>query len=487
MIPVTLGIKPNVDTVSTPFQSMGQITASNLIRFFNSQIQKLGGCAKLISAAFSGVATALMPWAALNQTQYIGIGTTTRLQLISGGVLTNITPAGGVGSGDWSLDKWGQDLIAAPAGGTIYDWVPPVSGGNIAVAITNAPSIVNGLVVAAPEQQIIAWGAYSATLAAQDPMLVAWCDVADFTTWTAAVANQAGTFRIPNGSKIVAILWPGLSGILWTDLDVWAVTYVNYPLVYGFNMLARNAGLIARRAVALLGQRIPWMSQNTFYVLQGGTVQELPCSVRNFVFGPTGLDRAHVNSIHADPNSYFNEVTWWFPIIGSAGVCTAYVKATWSAANEVSWDYGTAGLNISAWSDQSVIGAPIGADYAGLVQQFETAIDWNGVPFDSGFTSGWFDLQEGEVNVFVERIMPDFTINPGGQISLTVTFADEIPQNSTDYPVRIYGPYIVTAATPFIIVRGSGRVASLTVSCTVAGTTWTYGKPIARVSPDGHR
>lgn len=484
MIPITLQIKPGVDTVSTPFQSMGQISESNLIRFFNGQIQKLGGCARLISAAFSGIATALMPWAALDTTQYIGIGTTAKLELIAAGALVDITPAAGVGSGDWSLDKWGEDLVGAPAGGTVYEWVPPVSGGNVAVPVMNAPSIVNGLVVAAPEQQIITWGAFSATLGTQDPMLVAWCDVADLTIWTAAVSNQAGTFRIPSGSKIMAVLWPGLSGLLWTDLSIWIVTYVNYPLVYGFNRLADGEGLISRRAVALLGQKIPWMSQNTFFVFQGGSAQELVCTVRNFVFD--NLDRDHVDQIHADANSFFNEVTWRFPVTGSAGVCTAYVKATWSG-DAVLWDYGSVGPNISAWSDQSVIGAPIGADYAGLVQQFETAIDWDGAPFNSSFLSGWFYLAEGEVDIFVERIMPDFTINVGGEIELSVLFADEIPQSDTNYPVRTYGPYQVNAATPFIIVRGSGRVARVKIECTAPNTTWRYGKPIARVSVDGHR
>lgn len=482
--PISLTVKPGVDTVSTPFQSMGQISESNLIRFLNNQIQKLGGCTRLINDTFSGVATALMPWAALDTTQYVGIGTTLALQLITSGTLVDISPTAGPGSGDWSLDKWGEDLVAAPRGGTIFEWIPPVSGGNIAAPVTGAPSVVNGLIVAAPEQQIIAWGAYSATLGAQDPMLVAWCDVADLNTWTAATNNQAGTFRIPRGSEIKAIMWPGLNGLLWTDLDIWTVTYVNYPLIYGFNGLAQNAGLIGRRAVAQLGQRIAWMSQNTFFVYLGGGVQELICSVWDFVFD--NLDRDYLDNIHADSNSYFNEITWRFPVVGSAGVCTAYAKVKWQE-NQALWDYGSVGPNISAWSDQSVVGAPIGADYGGLVQQFETAIDWDGVPFNSSFTSGWFYLQESMVDVFVERIMPDFTINDGGQVELSVIFADEIPQTDTDYPVRTYGPYVVTNATPFIIVRGRGRVARIKVECTAANTTWRYGKPPARAATDGHR
>lgn len=489
-LPIALTIRPGVDTQSTPLQSMGQISTSNLIRFKNGLIQKLGGCSRYLAAAFSGVASCILPWASLIGTKYVAIGTSTNLQLAAAGAIVDITPAAGVGTGDWSLDKWGEDLVAAARGGTVYEWVPPVAGGNVAVAVTNAPSTVNGLVVAAPVQQLITWGAFSATLGAQDPMLVAWCDIANLTVWTAAVNNQAGTFRIPKGSVIEAILWFGLSGLLWTDLDLWSMTYASFPLVYGFNEISTNAGLIARRAVASLGSRVAWMAQNDFFVFQGGGAQVIPCSVRDFVFGGPdypGMDRVYTNNIHADANTYFDEIKWYFPLVGSGGVCNGWVKWSPNEGQQGVWDYGMGGPNISAWSDQSVVGAPLGTDYAGHVQQFETAMDFDDVVYNSSFLSGWFYLQEGEVSVFVERIMPDFTINPGGQIQLTISFADEIPQNATDYPVRVYGPYVVTSATPYIIVRGSGRVARVLLECIAPNTFWRYGKPLARVSFDGHR
>lgn len=482
--PVTLTIKPNVDTISTAFQSMGQISESNLIRYLNKQIQKLGGCRRLVDTPFPGIATAIMPWGALNGTKYIAIGTSAVLDVYSLGGIANITPAAGPGSGDWSLDKWGQDLVASPAGRTVYHWIPPVAGGNIATPVPNAPPVINGLIVAAPQQQIITWGAFSTTLGTQDPMLVKWCDVSGISVWTAAVDNQAGSFRIPHGSEIMAVMWPGLSGILWTDLDVWAITYVNYPLVYGFNNISQNGGLIGRRAVAQLGQRIAWMSQNTFFIFQGGAIQELDCSVVDFVFD--NLDKNFLDAIHADANAYYGEIMWRFPVHGSGGVCTAYVKIQWDGG-ETYWDYGYVGPNISAWSDQSIVGAPMGTDYNGLIQQFENDIDWDDNPYNSGFLSGWFYLQEGHVSTFLERIRPDFSINPGGEIMLSVIFADEIPEDDTDYPIRIYGPYPVTRATPFIIVRGSGMVARIKLECTKPGTFWRYGKPMANIAPDGSR
>jgi hypothetical protein len=486
LLPISLSVRIGIDTQSTPMQVGQGLTGGNLTRFKNNLVQKLGGCVRLSNNTFSGIASFIMAWAALNGTQYIGIGTSTHLELLTGGTIVDITPAGGVGSGDWTLDKWGQNLVGAPAGGTIYQWVPPVAGGNIAVAIATAPANVNGLIVAAPEQQIIAWGVYSATLGAQDPMLVGWCDVADLTDWTATAVNQAGTFRIPNGSRIVDIQWYGLSGLLWTDLDLWSMTYSGFPLVYGFNKITPDAGLIGTKAAATLGVRIAWMGQNDFFLYQGGGAQALPCTVRDFVFN--NLDRNYTQNIHADSNTWFNEIKWYFPMKGSNGVCNGWAK--WSP-NEGgpagSWDYGMNGPNLSAWWDESVIGAPIGADYNGLIQQFEMAVDFDGVVYDSFFETGWFQLAEGEESLFIERINPDFTISAGGQVQMTIYLADEIPQDDTDYPVRTYGPYVITSSTPFIIVRGSGRVARFLVECIAPNTFWRYGKPLARVSIDGRR
>lgn len=484
MATASLKVAPGVDVQSTALQSERRINASNLIRFKNGLIEKLGGCQRLINAAFVGIASAIMPWASLNTTQYIAIGTTTKLQLLTAGALVDITPASGVGGGNWSLDKWGQDLIAAVTGGALCHWVPPVSGGNIAIAVPNAPPIVNGLIVAAPEQQIITWGAYSPTLARQDPLLLGWCDIGDLTTWVAAANNQAGSFRIPNGSRIVAVLWSGLNGLVWTDLDTWSMTYVNYPLVYALNRIGEGCGLISAKAMGVLGNRTAWLSQNDFFVVQGGHPQLLQCSVRDIIFD--NLDRNYVDAIHCDVNSYFNEFKWYFPVTGSAGRCTAYVK--WSPSEGGGnglWDYGMAVPNLSAWSDQSVIGAPIGADYNGLIQQYETAVDFDGVAFNPFFETGWFELSQTQDVIFVERVLPDFILSPTASILVTLTFADDFPEQVGAYPQRVYGPYTVTPTTSFFIVRGSGRVAKMRVENTALNSFWRYGEPRARITVDG--
>lgn len=476
MIPFALTLQPGVDTMRSPLAVGQGLTDSNLIRYRAGQIQKLGGCTRLTSSTFTGSPLAMLAFDENNGTGHVAVGATTAASLLTGTTIRNISPTGFVSATEWSLDKWGQNLVACYPGSTLYQWVPPDGAGNILAAVSGAPSAMNGCFIAAPEQQLIAWGVYSASLSAQDPLLVGWCDVANLNQWTAAANNQAGTFRLSSGSRIVGGTWFGLSGLLWTDLDLWGMTYVNFPLVYGFNKISPNCGLISRHAQATLGTVIPWMSQNTFFIFDGNSVQELPCTVLDFVFN--NLDRSYTSRIFAAANSYFDEVAWWFPTTGSSGQCNAYAK--WNkAANR--WDKGYGSLSLGAWCDQSSFGAPVGADYTGLIQQFETSNDFDGAALDDFIETGWITMAEGEQVVHLDRIWPDFVWSGSSpQLSITVVVAD-----APNGPTRTYGPYTVTPSTQWFVVDASGMVMRFKIEGNAPGTFWRYGKPLAAVAPDG--
>lgn len=387
----------------------------------------------------------------------------------------------------WTMDKFGQNLVAAWRTGPIYEWVPPVAAENVATEVVGAPQAVNGIFTAAPAQQLVAYGIYSVSLAEQDALLVGWCDVDDINTWTASSTNQAGTFRLSSGSKIVGGMWIGTVGLLWTDLDLWSQTYSGFPLIYAFNQISRNCGLVAPRAMAVVGSTIEWLSQNDFFKYQGGSVTLVPCTVRDFIFN--NIDYNYADAIFAAPNAYFGEITWWFPTIGSLGVCNAYVRHN---INEDLWDCGPlpeppsgyVPLEISAWTDQSVLGAPIGAFFDSRLEQFETSNDIDGAVYDSWLTTGWFQLAEGEEFIFLERIIPDFVLTGTNPTILVTVYVSDYP---TGAAVTTYGPFTVNATTQFLPIRARGRVCQLRVDCVAPNTFWRYGKPLAVVSVDGRR
>ena len=374
---------------------------------------------------------------------------------------------------DWSLGNYGKLLIACAAGGSIYQW--DSTGAYItAGVVANSPQ-ASGILISDAAQQIVAYGGNPATLF--DPNYVAWSDTGNPTQWAAAIGNQAGSYRIPTGSAIIGAATVAQTLILlWTDVDVWAMQYVGYPTVYGFTKIATGCGLVGQFAWARMGGLTYWMSQNKFWVFDGQSVQPLACPVFDSVF--PRISKLNVWKIRGGSNAAFGEVMWFFPSTSGTGENDTYVCYN---PGEGTWDVGT--MPRSAWCDQSVAGLPIGADPQGDVFQHETSPDAAGQPLSWSFTTGLFQIDEGEGLAFLDRIRPDFRFPQGAgtvQVSvLTYKYPGDAPVTR--------GPYSFTQATEYITTRCRGRYVAFQFSGSDLGSFWRIGRTQYRYQVDGRR
>ena len=400
-----------------------------------------------------------------------------------GGVVSG-TGARGVpiNATDWSLDNWGATLIASPLGGPVYAWNPSVSNA-VAGIIVNAPPVNQGVFVAMPQRQIIAWG--STFTGIIDPMQIRWCDVDNYDSWILTPTNQAGDYRIPKGSRIVQGIQAGQQGLLWTDLGIWAMQYVGPPYVYQFNELGTGCGLIGRKAAGSMNGVVYWMGQSQFYRLAGSGVEPIRCPIWDVVF--QDLDTTNLDRIRIAPNSRFGEITWYFPTYGNGGENEGYVKYN---INLDQWDYGsnsTANPYVarSAWINESVLGPPIGAGLNQYLYQHETSKDADGVAMNSYFQTGYFALTEADVKSFIDQVWPDmkwgyFDGTQGANVLLTFYI--------TDYPGTApvaFGPYTLTQATTFITPRFRGRLVAIRIESNDIGSFWRLGNIRYRIQQDG--
>jgi hypothetical protein len=374
----------------------------------------------------------------------------------------------------WTMGAWGKYLIASPTNGKIYLWNPDNGViNNVASVISiNAPVYNTGIFLSMPYQQIVAYGSTDPITGNQDKMLVRWCDISDFTDWTATVTNQAGSYRLSRGSRIIGGIQAPQFGMLWTDVGVWQMVYVGFPLVYGFNEIASGCGLIAQRAVGVLNGNVYWMSQDGFYIANGGSVQSIPCSVWDKIF--YNINTVQVDKVTCAVNSYFNEVTWYYPSLSGTGENDSYVKYK---TDENVWDYGL--LSRTAWTNQSVLGAPIGVDGTGLIQQHETSNDANGNAMVSSATTGWFKISNGELYSFIDRIIPDFVYD--GTMTITIS----VVNYPNDTPVTI--TFNSTSTTEYNITRLRGRLANITISSSDIGSFWRLGEILCNIQGAGKR
>jgi len=387
-------------------------------------------------------------------------------------VITGGTPINAI---DWTLDNWGESLIACPLNGPIYEW-SPTSGSPRANTIPEAPPVNQGMFVAMPQRQIIAYG--STFTGIVDPLLIRWCDVDNYNSWIGTVTNQAGSYRIPKGSRIIQAIQAGQQGLVWTDLGIWAMQYAGPPYVYQFNELGTGCGLIGRKAATSVGGVVYWMGQSQFYRLSGGGVEPIRCPVWDVVF--QDLDTDNLDKIRVAPNSRFGEITWYYPTNSNGGEVSHYIKYNYVLDQ---WDFGT--LARTAWINESVLGPPIGGAPNGYIYQHETSTDADGEAMVSSFQTGYFVLNEADNKMFVDQVWPDmkwgyYGGTQGANVNLTFYVTDYAGQTPT-----AYGPYTLTQATTYITPRFRGRLVSIKMESNDIGSFWRIGNTRYRFQPDG--
>lgn len=369
----------------------------------------------------------------------------------------------------WSLDHFGQDLIASPDQGAIYYWAPPTVTPAVVLSAT-APTI-NRIVFAMPQAQIII-AAGSSVGTSYNPTLVRWCDSGDFTDWTPAVTNQAGSYQMPSGSYITAGLALGLGALIWTDIDLWSMTYQGLPYVFGFNQIGSNCGALSKRSPAVVGQEVVWPSLRGFFRYAGGSIAPLECPVWDFFYN--NIDIIQAEQCASALNVLYNEVAWYFR---STVPDTRYVK--WNYLENL-WDYGI--LERTAWDDRSPYSNPVGADSMGNLFVHENSDDANGSPLVCYGQTGYYDLQDGDEIQYVNAIIPDFLMSENATVQMTIYATD----NPGDVP-RTYGPYPITATTRRFNVSLRGRQIAFRFASNDLGSSWRTGATRVTIKQAGRR
>ena len=399
----------------------------------------------------------------------------------TGVVPSSVNEGAPIQSIDWTIDNWGQVLISCPVGGPIFTW-DPTTGAVQSGIIANGPPVNDGMFVAMPQRQIIAWG--STFNGIQDQLLIRWCDVDNYDEWTASITNQAGSYRLPKGSRIVGCIQGPQQGLVWTDLGVWAMQYVGPPYVYQFNEIGNGCGLIARKAATSMNGVIYWMGQSQFYRLAGSGVEIIQCPVWDVIFQE--LDETNLDNIRVAANSRFGEISWYFPTISGNGEPTMYVKYN-VALNQ--WDFGM--LTRTAWINQSVLGPPIGAgptipaDEENFIYQHETSTDADGEPMVSSFQTGYFSMDEGEYKVFVDQVWPDMKWGYyGGSEDADLNLTFFVADYPTQTPIA-YGPFAINSQTQYVTPRFRGRLMSIKMESADIGSFWRIGATRYRIQRDG--
>lgn len=373
----------------------------------------------------------------------------------------------------WSLDAWGEDLIASPSDGSIYVWDKTNGNATRALIIANAP-ITNRHILVSPEsRQIISLGAHDGTI--QDPLLIAWCDNEDYTVWTPTASNRAGSIRIDDGStKIVTGLRSRTSILIWTDLSLHVMSPVAGNDVYSVRHIGTGTTIVSPFGAVDVNGVVYYMGVSNFYIYDG-TLRILPCDLWSKVYNDFNFGQKEL--CFASRNKEFSEIWFFYPsanaIANDRAVIYNYKEGIWyyaEVARAVYHDY-------SGHYEK-----PYAFNETGTLFQHETGMDNAGSAITAFLLSGEMDISKGKKMMAVDHLLPDFETLVGSvDIELTVRryAADQVPV--TD------GPYTITSSTEKQDVRSRGRQISLRITSDALADHWRMDDWTAFVREDGDR
>lgn len=374
----------------------------------------------------------------------------------------------------WSLDTWGEDLLASPRGGALYVW--DSSGGvssNRATLISQAPQTMQAMIVSQEDRHVVALGAYDG--AANDPLLVRWCSQEDYTSWTATTTNTAGDKRLGLGDTILAAIPARGEIVIHTNSHCYSMVFSGPPDTFSFRPLGDNGGLAGAKAIKNYNGILFWMGLNGFYTYDGA-IKTIPCAVHSHVFDDANTEQFDL--VTAGVITRYNEV-WWFYPAGTSDEVDRYV--VYNIAENL-WYFGEL-ERTSFVGDSDVIAQPYGMGTDGYLYYHESGVttDTAGA-LGSFIESGDVELDEGgNAIMHVSRYIPDFrTIDSSAQVTLIGKKYPSSSETSTS------GPHTITAATTKVNTRLRARQVYVRIDG-VGGSTWRVGTIRVDQQPHGGR
>ena len=401
----------------------------------------------------------------------------------------------------WTQCTYGQDIIFAPRGGSLYLW-DATAPNNRSLAISgisgasDVPTSVTEIIMADNSRQVFAFGCNPIGSAVLDPMLIRFADFENAEMWTPLPSNAAGELRLSAGSKIITAAQSHNEIIVFTDVALYSLQYINYPYYWGATLISTGQSIIGPNAKATVNQTIYWMGVDNFYVYDGHT-QVLPSSLKDYVF--SNLNQQQTDKIFAGVNSQFNEIWWLYPSATGDGENDSYVVFNYV---DNTWYYGTMDRNV--WADAGIEQYPIAVSDEGYVYNHELGTDDGSTspasPIIAYIQSSQLEMDpDGNNFVFANRVIPDITFRPGVGSATTPEvdfyfYPQDYPGADTKTPSDspVIGAAGATSATiqqftQQAWIRLRGRSMMFRVQSNNLGVAFRLGMTRLDVRPDGRR
>jgi hypothetical protein len=423
--------------------------------------------------------------------------------------------------GSWSLDNYGQILVATIKNGKTFTWNPSNVGrlSIRATVVTNAPTASVMTIVSDRDRHLFALGTETTIgdTSTQDPMFIRFSNQEDINIWNPTVTNTACTFRLDTGNEIIGAVQGKDYILILTDQAAYTIQFVGPPYTFSIRQVGTNCGCIGQHALVYAEGAVFWMGYGGGFFAFDGTVKQIPSLVEDFVFTDVG-DNLGINFdasqiTYAYHNSLYNEVGWNYAKAGSPqvdrNVVYNFTENTWAVGSLARTTYNDATTFSLPYATQyNRTGTPTFPTINGVTNTYGSSKYWaqetgvnevdasgNATAIAAYIKSGDYDISEqglggdGQLIMRVKRFIPDFK-SLEGNVKITLFFRDYPANNESTpstTPPLITGPFTITSSTDKVDTRVRGRQVSLKIENDALNETWRYGTLRLDIEAGGRR
>ena len=335
MLPISF--PPGCTDLASRTEKINNWRECNLMRWDNgTTLRPVGGWEQRNIPAFTDKVRKMHKWSDNNNNLYTAYLCESHVYIESNGVITDITPTGGMvvpagnnaGYGDYnynygmygtmrpgesrlrlytpvySMDNWGQDLrVMTSADGRLLGWSPTTAATPLA-PVPNAP-INNRSFIVTPERHIMLFGMGG------EFDKFGWSDQENDQNWAFTdVLSRAGYYNIEPKAPIVAnTLFEG-GIVMWTGAMAYIIQNVGLPYVYNYKPIGKTPIPLSGQCPTAMPDGIMWPSIDGFWVYDGSVPRVVRCDVWDYITRTMDVpsSRFSAAAVHLDNKG---EV-WWF-------------------------------------------------------------------------------------------------------------------------------------------------------------------------------
>ena len=289
--------------------------------------------------------------------------------------------------------------------------------------LPNAPTR-NTTMLVTPEKIVMVGGSIDPSTSEFDPMLCRWSDqgiqvdngLPGSQDWTPTTSNQAGTYRLGVGSRILAMKNGRGEVLAWTDAALYSARYVRDPnIVYSWRLIATQCGVMGPNAPVVSSGIAYWMTPDgDFKMYGGGGVTDLNSTLNRDMFD--NFADVQDEKVFGFITSQYSEVGWLYPDKRDGVECSRFVDYKTNTQMSV-WTPNE--IDRTAWVDAGIWRFQLAASSDGLLYFMTKGHTANGANLNWRLRRGTFDLGEGTNLMQANNYIPDFD-GQLGNISLTV-------------------------------------------------------------------